>query len=97
MIFATVAILFSIFLLLFAQPAHAIIVIVPTVLIPVVNIVVIIIGVLTAPIVGLTTLYFKMKSKSLVRGVVFGVIIIVVISLLAVFLLKIINPERPIY
>ena len=97
MMFATVVILSSIFLLLSVQPAHAIIVIVPTVLIPIVNIVVLIIGVLTAPIVGLTTLYFKMKSKSLVRGIVLGVIIVLVISLLAVFLLKIINPERPIY
>ena len=95
MMFATVAILLSILFLLSAQPAHAIVAIVPTVLIPIVNIVVLIIGALTAPIVGLTTLYFKIKERSLLKGVIIGLAILLILTIVMILVFKIINPQRP--
>ena len=96
MIFATVAILSSIFLLLSAQPAHAIIVIVPTVLIPIVNIVVLIVGAISTPVIGLIALYFKIKKKPLLKGVLFGLFVLLLITVIMIFVFKVVNPQRPI-
>lgn len=77
--------------------AHAIIVIVPTILVSIVNIVVIIIGVLATPVVGLSVFYSSLKKNSLKRGFYIGILILIIISIVIALTIKIVNPSRPIY
>lgn len=96
-LFLSTIILSLIFFTISVRPAHAIIVIIPTVLIPIVNIVVWIVGVITAPVVGLSALYFSFKKKSTVKGVLFGILLVLLITLTVAVVIKIMNPNRPIY
>lgn len=93
-----VSILLSIVIFfLSTKSTHAIIVIVPVVLIPIVSIVVWIIGAITAPVVALSAMYFKMKKKSPFLGVLVGVVILFVLAIIIAIVLKLINSQRPIY
>ena len=62
MIFVMSILLSIILLVLSIKDAKAIIVVVPIVLIPIVNIVVWIIGALTTPIIALSALFLKLKE-----------------------------------
>jgi hypothetical protein len=91
-VFLSLIIFFS-----FTHTAKAIIVIVPVILIPIVHFLVWIIGALTTPVLALSTLYFKIKKKSPIKGFLFGLGILILLSLLIVLIFKLINPARPIF
>lgn len=84
-------------MLLSVSNAYAIIVIIPAVLIPIVNIVVWIIGAISAPIIAMSAFYFKLKNKSVLKGVVIGIALLLIISLLIILIFKLVDPQRPIY
>lgn len=83
-------------LLISARSVYAIITVIPVILIPIVNILVWIIGALATPVVGLSVLFFKLKKKPWLHGLITGVVILIVIALIIALLLKYINPDRPI-
>lgn len=88
------------FLIIFAlstKEAKAIIVIIPVILIPIVKMVVLIIGALTAPVVGLSVFYSKLKKKPVVFGILVGVFILLFLGLVITIGFKLINPARPLY
>lgn len=92
------SILLSIILLVLSiKDAKAIIVVVPIVLIPIVNIVVWIIGALTTPIIALSALFFKIKKKSPVVGVFVGIGLVLLLGILIAIFFKLVNPDRPLY
>lgn len=93
-----VSILLSIVIFfLSTKSTHAIIVIVPVVLVPIVSIVVWIIGAITAPVVALSTLYFKAKKRSPIIGFLIGTVILIMLGIVITIMFKLLNPERPIY
>lgn len=95
--FASAVVLSVVIFALSTSSVNAIIVIIPTVLVPIVHVVVWVIGALAAPVVSLTALYFKMKNKSLLGGILFGIFLLMIIGLLAVIMFKMLDPNRPIY
>ncbi|QQG41959.1 MAG: hypothetical protein HYV90_01445 [Candidatus Woesebacteria bacterium] len=97
MIFAASLLLFLVIFTLSVTDAKAIVVLIPVVLIPIVNVVVWVIGAIATPVVGLTALYFKIKKKSPVIGILLGVVLLLLLGLIITIVFKIINPERPIY
>jgi hypothetical protein len=93
-----IAILFSVtFLFISTRDANAIIAIVPVILIPVVSIVVWIIGAITAPVITLSAIYFKMKKRSTVLGIFVGIGILLLLGIVITLIFKLVNPQRPIY
>jgi hypothetical protein len=83
--------------ILSTKNANAIIAIIPVVLVPIVSIVVWIIGALTTPVLALTAIYFKLKKKSIYYGVLAGIVILILSAVLIIIILKLANPERPLY
>ena len=69
------------------------VVIVPAVLIPIVHIVVWIVGALITPVVALSALYFKMRKKSLLLGIIFGLGIVLIFGIIIILIFKLINPQ----
>jgi hypothetical protein len=55
-----------------------------------------IIGALATPVVALSALYFKMKSRSLFLGIIIGIIILLLLGVIITVVLKLIDPGRPI-
>lgn len=93
-----VSILLSIFMLVAStKHASAIIVLVPVVLIPIVNIVVWIIGALATPVIALSTIYFKIKKKPPFVGVLIGIGLLLLVGIIVTVIFKWVNPQRPIY
>ncbi|KKQ92119.1 MAG: hypothetical protein UT58_C0005G0007 [Microgenomates group bacterium GW2011_GWC1_39_7b] len=91
---------FLILLLLFifsTREAKAIIVVVPTIIIPIVHIAAWIIGAVATPVLGLSALYFKIKKKSPAVGILFGMGLLVLLGIIITIVFKIISPQRPIY
>ncbi len=97
MVFAASILLFLVIFALSVNDAKAIVVLIPVILIPIVNVVVWIIGAIATPVVGLTTLYFKIKKKSPVIGILIGVVLLLLLGIIITIVFKIINPQRPIY
>jgi hypothetical protein len=91
--------IFVSFILFFisTKEAHAIIVIIPAILIPIVSIVVWIITAVTTPVLALSIIYFKIKKKSPFLGILFGVGLLLLLGAIITVILKLLNPERPIY
>ena len=88
----------SFFLLILSPtPAKAIIVVIPTILIPVVKIVALIIGAISIPVTSIFGLYFKVKNKPAKNGILLGVFALIILAIVIAFILRIENPARPIY
>ena len=84
-------------LFVFTKEAHAIIVVVPAILIPIVSIVVWIIGALATPVVALSALFFRIKKKSLFLGILFGLGLLLIIGVIITLIFKLVDPQMPIY
>lgn len=97
MLFLAAILLSVTFLFLSTNYAHAIIVIIPTILIPIVSIIVWVITAITAPVIGLSALYFKLRKKSVIRGMLFGIFLVLLTAVILFIVLKLIDPNRPIY
>lgn len=97
MLIATSVVLSVIMFVLSVKPAYAIIVVIPAILIPIVQIVVWIVTAIATPIIGLSALYFKFKNKPVFKGVLLGLVILILIALVVGLSFKFLNPQRPIY
>ncbi|MEK7168747.1 MAG: hypothetical protein AAB778_01930 [Patescibacteria group bacterium] len=97
MLFLVALLLSATFLFLSTDNVHAIIVVIPAVLIPIVSTVVWIIGAITTPVIALSIWYFKFKKKSSVLGFLAGVMILVLLGVIITAIIKLISPQRPIY
>lgn len=84
-------------LFLFTKSVNAIVIIIPTVLVSIVSIIVWIITAISLPVVILSTLFFKIKNKSTLKGFLVGLLIVVLIALSLIIFLKVSNPARPFY
>lgn len=76
---------------------EAIVVIVPTVLIPIVQILAWVIAAITTPVLTLSSLYAKNKNKSFLFGLFIGLVVILIITIIVVVSFKLIDPYRPLY
>lgn len=92
----SVIIIFFIFAFV-TVPAHAIIFLPAIVLIPIAKIVVLIIGGFSLPALGVGALWSKLFGKSLGRIIAVIIIALIVLGLVFAILLKIHNPDRPLF
>jgi hypothetical protein len=88
---------FILLFVLYTKPVYAIIVIIPAALVPIVSIVVWVITAISAPIVGLSVLYSKTKKKSIWKAIFVSLVAIFIIAIMLGLILKVINPQRPVY
>lgn len=82
---------------IFASNAYAIVVIVPAILIPIVNLVVWIVGAVSVPVAGVLFAYSKVKKVSHKKILSTLFIVLFLVALITFILLRIVNPDRPIY
>lgn len=82
---------------IFTNNIHAIVVIVPAILIPIVNLIVWIISVISVPIAGLLFAYSRVKKVSYKKILLILFAILFLVSLVAFVILRMANPDRPIY
>ncbi len=88
---------FLLIIVVFPSSAHALVMLPPLLLIPIVKLVAIFMGGISIPAMGLGTLWSKLTgaSKSKVYGVILCLLILMAIIL--IICLKLFNPYRPIY
>ncbi len=84
-------------LLFFPKPAHAIIFLPALILIPIAKLVALIIGGLSIPALSLGALWSRLTQKSLKRTSIVIVGALVVLAILVAIVLKIENPDRPLF
>lgn len=87
--------LFFPLLFLFASDAHAIVVIPALILIPIAKILAVIVGSFALPVVGIGALVGKIKGNSVAKGIVLGIIALLLLAVIVGIVLVIQNPERP--
>lgn len=92
-----IALIFILVFLFSTSQVKAIVVIIPTVLVPVVHIIISFLGVIFVPIVAISTYILKLKKRSLIKGVLVGILITMVFGVLGFVLIRLLNPDRPIY
>ena len=69
--------------------ANAIVVLTPVVLIPIVKIVALIIGAIATPVISLSAIYYKLNKKPIIRGVLFGILTLIILAELIYFAIDI--------
>ena len=84
-------------LLYTALPASAIIFIPALVLIPIAKIIAVVIGGLSFPALGVSTLWSKSKHSSFKKAVFYCGIFLAILALTLAILLKFANPDRPLF
>lgn len=92
-----ILIFFVILFLFSTSNAHAIIFLPALILIPIAKIVAVVIGGLSLPAFGFGAAYHYLFGKSLKRTVVVILTMILVLAAIVFFILKLENPQRPIF
>ncbi len=95
MIFLFSLVAITSFLLLFPLEAKAFVILPTLILIPIAKIIALIVGGFTIPTLGLSAFVSKITGKSYVKGIVVGVGILLIVSIILVLILKMLNPSRP--
>ncbi len=93
----SLAVLFITAAFIIPQRAHAIIFLPALLLIPIAKIVAIIIGGLSLPALGVGALWSNLFKKSLKRTIWTIAIILLITALLLIVMLKLHNPDRPLF
>lgn len=85
----------SMFFMVFVDRVDAIIFLPAIILIPIAKIIAVLIGGFSLPVLGASAFVNKITGKSAAKGVLYGIIILLVLGVVAAVVLKLINPNRP--
>jgi hypothetical protein len=87
--------LLSAFFIVFVDRVDAIIFLPAIILIPIAKIIAVLIGGFSLPVIGASAFVNKITGKSAAKGILYGIIILVVLGVIAAVVLKLVNPDRP--
>lgn len=95
-VIVVVALISSLFFV-FVDQVDAIIFLPAIILIPIVKIIAVIIGGFSLPVVAGSAFLNKVKGKSLATGLIQGIVILLLGALILAIILKLVNPDRPLF